>query len=157
MGEPTPEQILVQDPLSQVTRSERRSLLGVSAITIIIVKTGLIPTKISALGIEFSATDRSALLGMMGLVVTYFLVAFLVYAISDFVDWRLKFSAAIGHMKREFRDRVREGYQDTADDYPEPKVRGLVLPMSLVRAILEFVLPIVIGIYAAAVSFSASA
>lgn len=71
MPEPIASQIRVQDPLSGVTRSERKILLGVSVIAIAIVKTGLIPTKISALGIEFSQADRSALLGVMALVVIY--------------------------------------------------------------------------------------
>jgi len=54
MSEPTASQIRVQDPLSAVSRSEQKILLGVSVLSITIVKTGLIPTKISALGIEFS-------------------------------------------------------------------------------------------------------
>ena len=39
----------LSDPLSDVIRKQKRSLLLVSAIGIAIVQTGLVPTKISAL------------------------------------------------------------------------------------------------------------
>jgi len=42
-----PSEALVKDFLSNETRAERKTLLGVSAIAIIIARTGLIPTKIS--------------------------------------------------------------------------------------------------------------
>jgi len=45
------------DPLSEVTRRERRALLGVSALSIAMSITHLIPTKISALGVEFPPTE----------------------------------------------------------------------------------------------------
>ncbi len=83
MSEQFPEHVLVDDPLNQVTRTERRNLLGVSALGIVIVKTGLLPTQISALGIQFSQTDRVALLHSIAIVDIYFLIAFLLYAVSD--------------------------------------------------------------------------
>jgi hypothetical protein len=38
------QQALLKDPLSQETRKERRSLLAVSALGLIIVKAGLVPS-----------------------------------------------------------------------------------------------------------------
>src|SRR5437870_1539440 len=57
-----PVEALLRDPLSEVNRKERRSLLGVSAIAILIGKTGLVPTKIENLGITFTEPGRAALL-----------------------------------------------------------------------------------------------
>lgn len=58
MDGPSPAEILVADPLESVTRRERKTLLGLCAIGIAIVHMELVPTKISALGIEFSKTDQ---------------------------------------------------------------------------------------------------
>lgn len=75
------------DPLSEVTRAERKTLLLVSAIGIVMELTGLVPSKITTFGVEFSEADQNLLLGLFGGVVIYFLVAFLVYAWSDFLAW----------------------------------------------------------------------
>jgi uncharacterized membrane protein YqjE len=78
----------VEDPLSEETRKERRALLGASGLGILVVRTGLVPTKISALGIEFSTRDQRSFVVAVAVVVAYFFVAFLIYAISDFIVWR---------------------------------------------------------------------
>jgi hypothetical protein len=75
------------NPLSAETRKERLYLLGMSAIGITIVFTGLIPTEISTLGIAFAEADRTSLLLIFALVVAYFLAAFVSYALSDFLEW----------------------------------------------------------------------
>jgi hypothetical protein len=75
------------NPLSEETRKERVYLLGMSAVGITIVFTGLIPTEISTLGIKFAEADRKSLLFIFALVVGYFLVAFGSYALSDYLEW----------------------------------------------------------------------
>jgi hypothetical protein len=47
----------------------------------------LIPTEIRTLGITFAEADRTSLLLIFALVVGYFLVAFVSYALSDYVEW----------------------------------------------------------------------
>jgi hypothetical protein len=89
-----PLDVLVQDPLGDVTRKERRLLLGVSVLGVALVKTGLVPSKITALGIEFGKTDQRALMTIFGLVTLYFLVAFVIYGASDFIAWRSAFLQA---------------------------------------------------------------
>ena len=75
------------DPLSQSTRISRRNLLGMSALAIVSVHTGLMPTQISGLGITFSDSDQRALVSVMILGLIYFFLAFLLYAASDFLAW----------------------------------------------------------------------
>src|SRR3972149_1614277 len=87
-------EIRVRDPLSEVTRKERRSLLGVSTIGIIMVKTGLIPEKITAFGVKFSKTDQKSLLFIVAFIIVYFLISFVIYAWSDFVSWRIAVNSA---------------------------------------------------------------
>ena len=63
--------ILVSDCLSEVTRKERRSLLGISMLGIVITQAELVPTKISALGVEFSQANQAVLLLILAFVVGY--------------------------------------------------------------------------------------
>jgi hypothetical protein len=168
------QDILLSDPLGDATRKERRSLLIISIIGITITKTGLVPSKISAIGIEFAETDKQTLLAILAIVTFYFLIAFLVYAISDFLAWR----RALRHLyyKEKETAATRSAHQDfladsglmevgrsttpTADDYINKKLEqwrheersGIIFilsgPVSIIRAVLEFVVPPVLGIYA---------
>lgn len=81
--------IKIKNPLSEETRKERWHLLLISAVSITIVKTGLIPTKISALGIEFSQTNQRTLLNILIAITVYFALAFVIYALSDFWTYRI--------------------------------------------------------------------
>lgn len=92
MTEQDLQQTRLRDALSDVTRKERRHLLGISLLGVVLKKTGLVPSKISGLGIEFQNTDQRALLFIVAFVILYFLFAFIIYAFSDFLAWRLAIS-----------------------------------------------------------------
>ncbi len=159
MPEPTLPEISVRDPLSQVTRNERRFLLGVSMVGITLVKTGLVPSRISALGIEFTKTDQKSLLFIVALITAYFVVAFTIYAVSDFIAWRLVYRAALREAIAQSDKRIAQKRKELLDQFKEERLsmssmpRGRIIfilskPVSLIRTVFEFVLPILIGIYA---------
>lgn len=104
-----PIEILLQDPLREITRKERRSLLGVSIVSIAIVKTGLVPKEITALGIKFSETDKSGLLLILAAVVLYFFAAFVLYAVSDLLAWRWTYEFAKRDSLRVKREQLQTG------------------------------------------------
>jgi len=144
----------------------------------------LIPSKISALGIEFSQTDQKSLLSMIALVVLYFLVAFALYASSDFIAWRFAFRAAIRDWVTQTKKREEErplrsageanltGYsaweidsmtkplgagrpdlRPLDDYYKRFLTRSRIVsffsrPAAFLRALFEFVLPLLVGVYA---------
>ena len=151
-NKPSPSEVLLRNPLSEVTRSERRTLLGASAVGIIIVKTGLVPSKISALGIEFSQADQKSLLFAIAAIITYFLAAFMVYAASDFLSWRLSMYSALREIRfnkmMEGKDTEKELYRQLDIELQEFRFRSafkhLARPMSVIRAVFEFALPIII-------------
>lgn len=60
------------DPLSEVTRKERRNLLLASTAGVLVAKMGLIPARISVLGVEFSPPAQQAFISLMSLIVGYF-------------------------------------------------------------------------------------
>ena len=83
MSEPSFQEILLQDPLSRVTRQERTRLLLSSFVAVVIAKAGIIPTKIESIGVEFSSSNRASIVVLAGVVVAYFLLAFLIYGLFD--------------------------------------------------------------------------
>jgi hypothetical protein len=151
-----PSEILLGDPLSRVARSERRTLLGASAAGIVIAKSGLVPSKITALGIEFDQADQSIILKMLAWVIIYFLAAFLIYALSDLLAWRVAFSDAIIALRKDYyslNPEQREVRQNV-DHHLQEEIRARMVwqrfsnPVSLLRAVFEFLVPVVIAMCA---------
>ena len=159
---PSASEIRLKDPLTDVTRKERRSLLGVSALGIVMVKTGLVPSKISALGIDFSPTDQKTILRAVAVVVGYFLVAFLLYAASDFFAWRYALRSAVREAVIKREEEELKGTEDwnrrvanRVDEVlrqqfgRELEYWGFgIKPVSTLRATFEFILPVLVGTYA---------
>jgi len=88
------EVVRVTDPLSAHTRSLRKLLLISSVVAAAVAKAGLVPTQISALGLQFSQADRGSILWLIGAVVLFALVSFLVVALADFSAWRMSLYAS---------------------------------------------------------------
>lgn len=148
--------LALADPLSEVTRRERKLLLGLSVVSLIVVKTGLIPTKISALGVELSITNQQSLLSLFSLVLCYFLTAFLIYGVSDFMGWHRAIRRQREQFEKERLIRERQGDDEDLDwkAHLQVRERGPLFlayvnptPVSYLRAALEFGLPIVFGAY----------
>ncbi len=111
---------IVSDPLTDVTRAERRSLLLLSLAAVIVAQAGLIPSRIPAVEIELHASDRLALLYVLVVVLFYYLFAFYIYSRSD-----LRRRKAVQTLKRapatEFATRLAERMKaaDRAKRTPE--------------------------------------
>jgi hypothetical protein len=88
------------DPLSPVTRKERRNLLVSASVSILMAWAGFVPHKIEGLGITFTAFQRSAILWSALFAVIYFSVSFIVYGVRDRMAWRLE------------RDRALQGWAE---------------------------------------------
>ena len=155
MANETVGDVRLRDPLSDVTRKERRFLLAISVFAITIVKAGIVPTKLTALGVEFGKTDQQSLLWVLGLITLYFLIAFIIYAASDFLAWRLAFYQAFREsLKKRFEaehkrdpsyERLREYEREFRVSLGNRVVFVLSGPVSILRAIFEFFLPVVVG------------
>jgi hypothetical protein len=140
MLEPEFVEILLQDPLSKVARQERTRLLVSSFVALVIAKAGIIPTKIEALGVEFSSSNRTAIMVLAGVVVAYFLLTFVIYGLFDI-------SLVIF---RGGRANVR-AIARSQKQHPDGPAYRVGVPFKvwfLFRAlILEFGLPVAAGIY----------
>ncbi|MBM4855601.1 hypothetical protein HYO47_22400 [Vibrio parahaemolyticus] len=142
------------DPLSEVTRKERRMLLGLSMLGVFFAKTGIVPSKISTLGIELAATEQSSFFYVLAAMLVYF--AFALYAFSDFIVWKKAvIESDVSEYKNYVIERETEHQQNPIDE--EVSSSRLMLyrknrvwlsakkPVSLARSFFEFILPIIVG------------
>jgi hypothetical protein len=143
------------DPLSDVTRKERRTLILVTLIALAVSKLGLYPTEISALGINFtdSAINVNLLIPLyFRYVIAYLLLTFAVYAASDFirswvVRYQTNFDAAVSSWKEPLKltEEGEKKFQEQKLNHPP--FRGVRKPIFLIRGTLEFIFPIVFAAY----------
>jgi hypothetical protein len=150
------EQINVGEVLSSVTRAERRILLGVAMLGVIVAHSGLIPTRISALGIDFERADQRSLLLVLVLVVSYFTITFGIYAAADFFAWRALYdSTLLMHLRHEPAVHPRK---ELPEDKPWERLQKrierrrwlwavLARRNAVLRGVWEFVLPLAAGAY----------
>ncbi|QIR07674.1 hypothetical protein [Salinivibrio costicola] len=83
----------LREPLNETTRKVRRNLMAASVVGIVLTKVGLVPTKISAFGVEFSSSNQQALMLLLASAICYFTVSFIVYVYSELTAWRLVFTS----------------------------------------------------------------
>lgn len=138
------------DPLSEITRRERRYLLGVAFVSIIVARAGLVPTEISNLGITFSEVDRSIILKAAATAISYFMLAFVLYGIQDFFAWRAAcYQAAGGRGSENPHDIFDSGFAQFGHAWADvSRQQGLAVRGSIIRAVFEFALPPGTGLYA---------
>lgn len=181
-----PFQVRFSDPLSQVTRTERKVLLGVSIAALVLVQAGIVPTRIAALGIEFSTSDQRAIVRVAAFVIAYFLISFFIYAMNDYIAWNTELRGAMGEwMKSKFMEdeaahRVKaradspvtfsgghdEEREVRAREYVEDQMRRLAasplntrvvqVSASTIRTVWDFLFPVMFGFYATVVTFQAA-
>lgn len=148
--------VYTDDPLREITREERRALLGVSTASILIAKTGLVPSEIQNLGIKFTPAEQSGLLLGLAVVVTYFLIVFIVYAMTDWlgVMWGLHVNALdLEHQARLTAIERGAGNAEVkapASPVAPFKFRRLTAVMGHTRRFLDFALPIAVAAFALA-------
>jgi hypothetical protein len=139
---------------------------------VIIEKTGLLPSKIDNLGIEFTADHKTFVLVIILGAVIYFLVEFFVYALSDFARWQLnRRSLLLPRKAKDNRALIFEAFYETIPDNQDMSIREAAArarmdkvldeamrkymrpywqmagPLGWIRAFLEFVFPILFSGY----------
>ncbi len=146
----------LNDPLTEVTRKERRGFLLVSTIGVTITQMNIVPTEISALGLKFTETNQQSFLLVAALIVTYYLVVFSIYAWSDYTAWS---RAKIRRHRDSQLDRLEktEGMREDAINQRKEIIENSKridkkhlansFRIGPFRSFIEFVLPIIIGVF----------
>jgi hypothetical protein len=149
-------QMFLKDPLLETTRRERTSLLGAATVGVLFAHTGLVPQEISVLGIQFSPLERLAWCMILALIVCYFLVAFSLYCVTDYVSWR---RAARADLFRQAHDQLSSlrtpstaplgsstaAAQKVGDQYATPY--RIESRLWQARCAFDMLLPVALGIY----------
>ncbi len=152
------EQSLLRDALSEVARKERRSLLGISLFGITLKIGGMVPSKIPSLGIEFQLANQQALLLIVASIILYFIVAFIIYAASDYLSWKLEIKSWALEKAVSENEEVYHYYCPQPGTCEEEIERDmgklhkkyriyfrLVASISIVRVLFDFGLPLAVG------------
>jgi hypothetical protein len=151
-----PTSARVADPLSEVTRANRKWLLFSSLLGVLFVQAGLVPTRLSLLGTEFKQWEDKNLILVLICVSAFYLVSFVVAAVSDYFSLRMKIFTADTDDDATYELLL----QREADDELTEQDKILLFRLrthawifntsnwvSKLRLIVEFILPTIFSIY----------
>lgn len=145
----------LSDPLSEVTRRERKYLLGISVIGLFVSYSGIVPTRIAAFGIDLSASDQKSFLTLLALIILYFLAAFVIYGLADFLTWRKEYQKLMEQGAKEFISwdiPDQDNYDEIYRHIPKANwIYAWAKPTAFIRAAFEFFVPVALAMYAVAV------
>lgn len=102
----------IVDPLSEVTRRERKALLLASLAALAVTKGGLIPSEVSALGIKISEIERAGLLYLpadFGATILYFILGFALYAAADLKACRVRVARVARSRNQVIQETLEPG------------------------------------------------
>jgi len=145
----------IRDPLSEVTRKQRKGLLVASLISFLIVKLGIKPDRITAIGFEFDVEHINSLSIILALVVSYFLITFISYSASDIIEWLLNRKEADEKLKAnidlksnsdEETSSIKEEYKLDEEHLKPGILEKSAIPASYFRIVIEFVLPFIFAL-----------
>lgn len=143
----------LREPLNETTRKSRRNLLAVSVLGIVTAKVGLVPTKISAFGVEFSSSNLEALMTLLALSIAYFLVTFAVYIVSELQAWQLLITSkqleefkAVAERKRSYNEQYHDDIEHDFSLRVE-MVYSKTKPIFYTRLLVEIFIPAMLALY----------
>ena len=141
----------LREPLNETTRKVRRNLMAVSVIGVVLTKVGLVPSKISAFGVEFSSSNQKALMTLLAVAIIYFAVSFIVYVYSELTAWKIVIaSKEIEEIKEESKSTSHKLYGYDEDDKFRDHIRkvySLSKPTFYTRLAIELVAPLIFAVY----------
>lgn len=151
MGTSNPFSDRLREPFNETTRKTRRNLLAASVLGVVIAKVGLIPSKISAFGIDFTAANQQSLVLLLAFAIAYFGLAFIVYLYSELVAWQIVFRSQELEQLKEESHRRRDSLPDE-EKWFHDRARFTYIqarPTFFIRIFVELVVPVGFAIYAA--------
>lgn len=90
-------------------------------------------------------------------IVIYFVAAFIIYGLADFLVWRHKYQDYLEEVEQHSRDWTMEDqaqYDELRQAVPSIAwTYRLSKPIAWLRVLFEFALPVFVGLYAVWVSF----
>lgn len=153
------EDLVATDPLSVVSRGERKVLLILALVTIAVAKGGLVPSEVPALGITLQPAERLSLLYLFIAILAFYLIGFSLYGRADPKRRKAVLASKRSGMRETVEELMRIASQERPND-PEDEKRwyteigeasdaiGLVTDIdrfSRLRIIFDVYAPLIIG------------
>ena len=144
------------DPLSTISHKSRIGLLISSLVGILFVQAGLVPTKLSVMGVQFEKWDNEGLITINIFVCIYYLLSFSVQSFSDYMIYRMKVFNADTEADKKYEEILQRQADDELTEQDEIllyrfEIHGWIFKASgqtaQLRRFVEFILPIIISLY----------
>jgi hypothetical protein len=149
--EPSPVEFL-GDPLSEISRAERRNLLIASSVGVLVAKAGLVPTRYSTFGLDFQEPEQRVLISVVLATVIYFFFAFVLYGVPDLFVWRKRYQEYLEGVERLMSTWSSQDQQQREElDQRVPSICWLYRlskPAALIRISFEYIVPLIFSFYA---------
>ena len=159
-------EILLGELLADNTLKMRRWLLVLTVVSFYMSTAHMVPTKISALGIEFNALNQEQFLRISGYVLMYFFGSFFIYACIDIARW---VNGLLENRKHFFNEIKSATFSEKADseieDYKLFRAKGIqtsfidpledvqflsspvFFALAIIRVAWDILLPLIVCIY----------
>ena len=141
----------LREPLNETTRKVRRNLMAASVIGVVLTKVGLVPSKITAFGVEFTSANQQALMTLLAAAIGYFAISFLVYVYSELTAWQIVLTSK---ELEEFKEASITSSQGIFGNDENKKFRKHIeyihfksKPTFYLRLIVELLIPLIFAFY----------
>ncbi|EGQ8122399.1 hypothetical protein V9R51_003742 [Vibrio cholerae] len=139
-------------PLGAVAIANRKQLLLFSVLGIIVTVVGVMPAKITMLGIEFDTSNQQAFLVLLTLSVVYYLISFVVSMLSDLMSWKVLFTLNKEKLLMNLND-FDISHLTRAQVLEQMKLENSTINQSKllfsVRILVDVVVPITLSLFSA--------
>lgn len=131
----------ITNALSPETLSAKKHLLIASFLGLMVTKAGLLPNKISALGIEFEKINQQNFICLMTCLLIYFFSTFFIYGCSDYSIWKRNKAKTEISFKLA---NIFPSFYSISGVYKGEYSLGL---LGYMRCIIDFMTPVIVGLY----------
>lgn len=123
------------DPLSDVTRRERKNLLLVSFISLAVTLGNLVPQEITALGIKVSPSEQRNLFLLLASAVLYLMGAFIFYGHAEFQRWQANLSTVL-RLRRAAGEEIRKSLSEQSKSKSDARSSKFFAPDQMDRLMI---------------------
>ena len=138
------------DPLTTVTRNVKRNLIMASSVGILVSFLGLVPTKVTALGISFNEGQQNHFIVILIALNLFQLLQFSIYMIADYFAWVCRFNVLNTDGKIiESEEYIIQQFHTHNGNKVIMKLLIILrrLNFGYIRLIWDSVLPIILGVF----------
>jgi hypothetical protein len=143
----------ITSPLSEASIKAKNNLLIASCTAIVVYHTGLIPTQIEGLGINFSTSQQLSFISCLLILVSYKLVSFSLSAIPDYHVSKLRRKAYTEScLQKEDFFKPGQTFDQLKTDFNEifnPLETDLfiITKLTIYRVLFDVAVPMLISLY----------